>query len=660
MNPPKRVDSEEFGLDEFGHLLNYIEDKVPFVLRKTRALREELLPKWVRIYRGVPAEEHKTWPWPGASNLVIQVAATYCDELLSRVMAMYNMEPLYNVKALGNFDAAKVNSGTEQAEILEYFMQDCAYEPEELDLYRVEETGFSSAIRYGTGVFKFPWEYVVENAPIYIGGGTQEGTKATYVPMKDNSQKIIKRDGPHPESIPLNDWSLDPKFPNLNLADFKTHTLHYNYYELMRLKNNPDIYDPETIDKVAKQPDPIPEFRRQIEEQKSVENEPGKSSDNYDIQESWFTYQKGPHLLRLISYYHVGTKSHLGVIYNPYPDNEEPFEDCKLAYDDDTYFGYGFCEMLEAYQREVSTTHNWRIDNRHFATTGAGRISKNSKLSSILQLYPGVLIPADPEEIEALQFGSNAMAYSTEDEQLTLSLAGIRAGVDPASGGSGGGIVNQKKGIYSAQGTAMSMQSQNNRNNLRMSDMRSCHIRMGRKMLRMYAHFGLGNKIRKYGDKAEVLKMALENYKADKLGLVIKPTTASMNREMERQNEILLTTTLERLYAGDLQLMQAITQAASTGAGSPLVELMKAQLNAKQVLMKSLLRSFGREDAERLLAMPQGVLQFIQENRDNAGAQQQQPPQPGGSPQAISQQPGQNQGVVPIAGGANSGPVPIQ
>jgi hypothetical protein len=252
------------------------------------------------------------------------------------------------------------------------------------------------------------------------------------------------------------------------------------------------------------------------------------------------------------------------------------------------------------------------------------------------------------------------MAYSTEDEQLTLSLAGIRAGVDPASGGSGGGIVNQKKGIYSAQGTAMSMQSQNNRNNLRMSDMRSCHIRMGRKMLRMYAHFGLGNKIRKYGDKAEVLKMALENYKADKLGLVIKPTTASMNREMERQNEILLTTTLERLYAGDLQLMQAITQAASTGAGSPLVELMKAQLNAKQVLMKSLLRSFGREDAERLLAMPQGVLQFIQENRDNAGAQQQQPPQPGGSPQAISQQPGQNQGVVPIAGGANSGPVPIQ
>ena len=65
---PKRVDSKEFGLDEYGALLLYIEDKVKYVKAKCRGIREDLMPKWVRIYRGVPAEKNKTWPWPGASS----------------------------------------------------------------------------------------------------------------------------------------------------------------------------------------------------------------------------------------------------------------------------------------------------------------------------------------------------------------------------------------------------------------------------------------------------------------------------------------------------------------------------------------------------------------------------------------------------------------
>src|SRR5208282_2817014 len=159
---PKRIDIEEFGKDEFGALLIYIEDKVKYVKAKCRGIREDLMPKWVRIYRGIPAEKNKTWPWPGASNLVIQVAGTHSDELLSRVMAIYTTDPLFNCIAFGELGDEGSGQAQDMAEDLEYFLQDCAYEPDELDLYRVEETGFSSTIRFGTGVFKFPWEYVVE------------------------------------------------------------------------------------------------------------------------------------------------------------------------------------------------------------------------------------------------------------------------------------------------------------------------------------------------------------------------------------------------------------------------------------------------------------------------------------------------------------------
>jgi hypothetical protein len=642
---PKRVTKEDFGKDEYEILLKFIYEKLKYLKARTRGIRETLMPKWIRIYRGIPAEQTATWPWPGASNLVIQVAATHSDELLARVMAIYMNDPLFVAQLLGDFDDDDDEMGGEaQKAVLEFFLTNAAYEPEELDLYRVEETGNSSAIRYGTGIFKFPWEYVVEKQYIYIGGGTEPGTDAKYEP-KD----FVRRDGPHPECVPLQDWLIDPKFPNLAQADFKAHTIHFNLQQLMALKAHPEIYDPDKIDEIAKSPTPKSETQRQVEEQKQMDQFDGeRMAEQFDIEECWFTYLKDNTLLRMVAYFHIEKELCLGIIMNPYPELIEPFEDSKLAYDSDEYFGYGFCEMLEAYQREVSTTHNWRINNRHFATTGVGRVNKNSKLSSIVELFPGVLIPADEGEIEPLQFGQNAMAYTTEDEQLTLALAKERSGVDPAIGGTGGGVVNPKRGIYSTGGTSIVLQQQNNRNNLRMSDMRSAHVRIGRKLLLMYSHFGLGDKIRKYGNKGPVLKKALDSYKNRKLGLVIKPATASMNKEMEKQNDILLQATLDRIDSKTAQMLQAIIQ---PGCPPQLQDLYAKQIKAAGYFTKQLLHKFDREDADRLISEPD--LSFLKKERANATGSGNN--QAGGG---VVQEQGQNQSVVPATGGAVGGGIP--
>ena len=635
---PKLVTKETFGKQEYEDLVFYIRDKVKYLKARTRGLRETLIPKWHRIYHATPAETNATWPWPGASNLVIPIAGTFSDELLSRVMgSIYQNDPLFVAKLLGDFGTDD-SGGQSQADALEFFLQDFSYEPDELDLYRVEETGFASAIRYGTGIFKFPWEYIVEQQYIYIGGGTTEGAKATYEP-KD----YVRRDGPHPESVPLQDWMVDPKFPNLASADFKVHTIPYNYYQLMALKAHPEIYDPEVIDKIAGNPDPISEVQQQIENSREAipydENNMGK---NFYLCECWFSYYKDGKTYRFLAHYHDQSELVTGIIFNPYPENMEPFEDAKLAYDDNEYYGYGFCEMSEAFQREISTTHNWRINNRHFATTGVGRVNKNSKLASIVELFPGVLIPADEGEVEALNFGQFAMSAGVEDEQWEMQLATARLGVDPAVGGAGGGIVNSKRGVYSAQGTSVTMQQSNNRNNLRSSDMKSCHVRIGKKLLMLYSHFGLGDKIRKFGNRSEVLKKALESYKDKKIGLVIKPASASINKELEKQNDILLASTQERMNQWQAQIVQAISQ---PGCPPELQKLLISQLKANAYLYKHIYRNFGHEDASRLLAVPD----FLKEERINATGQ----PNSGTPPQQ-----GQPSSMVPTTGGATTSPVP--
>src|SRR5208337_3400414 len=102
---------------------------------------------------------------------------------------------------------------------------------------------------------------------------------------------------------------------------------------------------------------------------------------------------------------------------------------------------------------------------------GAWRIDPESKLSSMLDVFPGVGIPARAGELEWIKTGVD-VGYNDAPDQFDMAIAKERTGVDPASGGTGGGIVNQKRGIYSAAGTSMVMMQQNSRNSLRMGDMR--------------------------------------------------------------------------------------------------------------------------------------------------------------------------------------------
>lgn len=631
-----------FSPDVIEELKHYIKDKIEYIRASNEGLREDLLPRWVRIYKGTPAEDIKSFPWEGASNIVVQLSGTYCDELLSRIMAIYMTDPLFAAKLLGDFADGE---GSDEKDILEEFMGNVAMEPAELDLYRVEETWWSSAIKYGTGIIKFPYEYVSEKQVLFVPGGSSEGTQEA-VKFTD----VVKRDGPHPENVPLNLFGIDQKFPTLDNADFIYHILKKDYFELQKMKAHPEIYIAEAIKEIESQPDgeQPDEFEKESRGTDKGHSFDNKCTPKWHIYECWLKYHHNGEIYNLIAYYHFATKTYLGAIFNPYPDNEWAFEDAKLAYDDASYYGYGFCEMLESYQEEISTTRNWKIDNKQFATTGIGRVNKNSKLSSIVNLFPGILIPADDGEIEPLQFGAGALTMTTDDENWILQQAAFRAGVDPATGGAGGGSVNAKKGIYSSAGTAMVMQSQNNRNNLRMSDMRLAHVKMGRKILSQYATFGIGAKLKQYGDRGELLKRALEMYQGKKLGLLIKPATSSLNKELEKQNDILLASTLERLYAGDAQILQALFQ---PGAPDELKEYLVSTLKAKSALMKTLLRNFNHSDADRLIPTPA----FLKEQRNgkitgaNSGGGG---PAKGGAGQSL------NQGVVPISSGMPSAGVP--
>jgi hypothetical protein len=640
--PPTLVDSSEIGPDAYQEICDFVRDKVAHLDRRLETFRTEKLPEYVRLYKARPKNESVDWPWPGAANLVIPIIGTSSDELLARVQAgIWMYDPLWSATMSGDIPT---KDGEELKQILQNFLMDMAYDPAELDLYRVSQSANHSAIKYGTGVIYTPYEYEEEIERVYIGGGADSESK---VQSKDHT--FTKFDGPHPELLPLNRFGFDPSVPKLENMKLFYHIDSLDMWSLQDLRAKSPYYKQKDLDELLMQPDAVQEteMEREINSQFGIESSGCDSgAARWYIYTVWFSYIIGGHKYSFQCKYHKRSERILWIAFNNYPKNMLPYQDMKLAYDDESYLGTGFAEMIHMIQKEVSNNNNWRTNNRNYAMLGAWRVDPESKLSSMLDIFPGVGIPARQGEVEYFKTGAD-IGYSDGPDQFHMAIAKERTGVDPASGGTGGGIVNPKRGIYSAAGTSMVMAQANNRNNLRTGDMRSAHTKLGLKFLTLYSNFGIGEKLRAYGNDGAKLRKAFELYKAGTLGLRLRPSSASMNKEMERQNDILLSDRLDRYYQSQAQILQAVQ---TPGIPEPLKQYYFDMLLATKATMQSLLRNFNKDNTETILP---DVAKIITAFQQQAGAGNGNQDSRGSNP--VSQIPSgiMAQGGVPAGAGVN-------
>jgi hypothetical protein len=604
-NPPIQLKKDTFGRDTYKDICEFIREKIAHLDRRLNTFRAHTLPEYARLYRGQPRNESIDWPWEGASNLTVQLIGTFSDELLARQMAgIWMYDPLWTANLAGD---TPTKDGEEMKEIYQTLLQDQAYDPAELDLYRVEQGAFHSANKYGTGVIHFPWEYQKEVEYLYISGGLGDiGSEEDTTPT-GRENEFVSRDGPHPEMVPLNRWGFDPNCPSLGNMKFFYHIDTLDYWDVKNLKGRSPYYKQEDIDELLLSPD-----ARQDDEMEHVftdakKIDPGGISDGaarWYIHRCVFTYRHNEKNYCLFANYHKRSERVLYIVFNNYPKNLIPYEDCKLAYDEESYLGTGFAELLHVYQKELSNNVNWRTNNRNYAMLGAWRVSPESKLSSILDVFPGVAIPARQGELEYIKAGTD-VGYNNAPDEFIQACAKERAGVDPAMGGTGGGVVNPKRGIYSAAGTSMILMQQNNRNSLRTSDMRSAHVKLGQKLGIMYATFGIGDRLRRYGTNADILKKALDAVAKGSLGLRLRPTSASLNKELERQNDILLSDRLQGYYQRQAQIIEAMM---NPQCPPPMKDYFAQTLIASRVLMQALVRNFNKSNVDAYLPQVKQLL----------------------------------------------------
>lgn len=588
-------DRKDFELHnaDFGESINSEIER--WILESIRVYKEAYdrlfksqVPEWRRICEGKPREKEKSWPWPNCANLVVQIVGQRVDDISARVMGLiWATSPVSIFRYLAR--STDPHKESEKARVLEQFVDAVALDPDELDLYRVENLWFSDSARLGTA-----WVKVVPEK--------RTDVRVVSVDPKSKRTKLESTttyEGPKTEKLQFEEVLVDPTAQSWEKAQLKIHIRRLKKHELEERAFS-GFYDKDAVSAILDKPDRYgPGWEKQRDQtRKGVQTPDSKVLAEYDIYECWFWWyvsvksQDGGARkvkLNLIWSVHNKSKTWLRRVFNFMPGNACAMIPTKLSISDEGVHGRGYADMLENFQDEVSTQHNQRIDARTMAITGILR-SSNPDIDKNIQVYPFAVIPAEKDELELLKNPIDIGDGGLQDEELVLKLADDRAGVGPAVAGMGAGTVN-KKGQYGSMGTLAVMQDSNSRVAHRISDFRHSHISLIGMNVAMYGKFGTGGKGEMFGLDEAILKEALEDFYHKRIRIPIRASTASVNKEVDKQNDMLLRQTLGSHNQEQIQLVQAIhgNQQIPPNVKKWMTDIVKSE----DAMMMRLFRNFG-------------------------------------------------------------------
>lgn len=640
-------------------LERYLFENLTGLVNGSKELFENKLLKWRKAYEAVPAEPTRMFPFQNASNLVIPVIGIHVDTLHARIMSgVFKTPPLFSVKAYGRWAADKHISDLKAG--LEEYMNYCGVEPAELDLYRVYNEWYLETIKYGTSTVKIPWEEQMRDFLLPVSAGDIPEGGYTGWSDKDFKTDTIY-EGPRPEKIPFDCFGIRPTAKTIAGADFKYHRRPLLKHELQERAFR-KLYDKDVVKDILASPDrPGPNaVTKEQQQDTGIKTVSSYSSGEWDIYECYVQWrpdddQWAP---KLIVSYHLKTRKILRIMFDNFKD--EWFVGARLGIRDDMYHGIGFAELLWYFQEEISEKHNGRNDNQTVANTRVWRVNTDSKLHQGYRIYPSAMLPADKDEIEPLAHGEIS-STNMDEEKLSLELAERRSGVSPPQQGFGAGTMSGKRGTYSAMGTMSMLQEGNRRTDLTISDMRDAHTRLGRILLRQYHDFGKDStfckeRYKMFGDMASIIEEAIEKTQTRQLSIPVYASTSSVNKEVEKQSDIMMTQIVNRHYQMVSQLLMQLNQPAIP---PPVKEYSMQVIDASNYLMRTIMKNFGHDDVEKLIPDP---LKKMLGGPNGGPGQQPQPGQApiqggGGGAQPPQQTPPPPQLPPPVAGPTGGDPV---
>jgi len=496
------------------------------------AARMPLEARWrevMRQYEGVPKEPVKNFPIENAPNVEVTVGAIACDDIYAQAIDLiFTASPLMTVRPIPKY--ANDEEAVAKAKALQRYVNWMA--SNEVDLRAQTENMILDDTQIGTGLFYVPF--------------VERRKKTKVASIISSHPKLIAMP---PEDVLVTGGSCDDldELPLLALRFWNSET------ELAERAAVND-WDLDGVQRAGAK-DWVRMRREALARQMQGMERKGNIYDTFDVYCYYDIDNDGLDEDLLVTYNHTGRKV-LKVGWNPY--DRRPCERAVYQRRSHLFYGLGVLEMMSPYQQELTDVHNYAVLNALIANCRMWITSESVEPN--MKIWPNKQISTRDPKNDVRGEAMGDIHPSIWQLQILISqLAERRVGTSNLAQKAGAAMGNRTPGI-----TALSMlQDQNRRFVPAFDGMRICIANALKQCLYRYQERLLAGSQRAERHFIDVLGQndgqlvisILRNDNFDEhITMELTASSASINRDADKQNAIMLDNLLGQYYQRIVEL----------------------------------------------------------------------------------------------------------
>ncbi len=597
-------------------------------LRRAMADRAEMEKEWrffQKQYMGEPEFKDKTFPFPGASNIVVNIAADDVDTIHARLMAM-----LFGPDSL--WTAGPLRPDMEDfAPRLQEFLKWA--QKAELNAYPVINDWLLEMCKLGTGVLKT--RYVRESKKVYEFREMLDPMTGGVRNFEQQVRAMVK-DSPEIAHVSLFDWYVASTVTDHTKAQWTGERIALSWPQLVNRANAGIYQNVQGLDRYQGH-FMGSEWTSFMEELQGFRTTRGTMLELFEFWVDWDIDGDGEQEA-LVCTIHPASRTYQRLDFNPFFNQLAPYDLSCYQRVEKRLYGIGPVQMVSDYQAEVTTIHNQRIDSGAVKNSNVIVALRTGNIRADEKIFPGRILLVDSlEEVRAMPLGSTNDYSSVQDENLTLQHAARRVGVTDWISGGDSTSTNYAAATIGVQ----QLREGSKRFDQVLRNVRVALSGAGMKVVELYQQFSQGRKpYYVMGEKEGQMVAAVLQFPTElvRLGVMIDvtATSASYNKEVEMRANTLVFQTLQQGYQ---IIMQAIMTAINPQVPMQLRAIAYQGAVAGTIMMRKIIDGHGLQDVDRLVPNIQEIF----------GAAAAQPAPFGGGPPAFV-------GGTPMGSGAQGAP----
>lgn len=530
--------------------------------------------KWINQYEEILPQK-KSFPWENCSNISVPISPIAIETIHSReVNTLLNIPPYIQVRS------KKKGVDPNKAPVIEKFMDQVFRNS--LDFYRKGSHWLLEKNKMGTGFLKVFWDS----------------------DKKKKGKNLVSKDEANINVIDIEDLIFPINARDLQSSSFVAHRIRTDWNTLKR-KEKLGIYkDVEKIKAFKEQDTEDQVSGKDVKGKKEqIEKQSRTAPDvvgEYQIHECWFNYDidDDGYDESLVMTLHKEKQINLRFIYHPYDHARRPFIENKYMERVNRVYGKGIGEQSEHLQDGINDVFNRTIDNMTIANIKCFKGRKTAR-KDIGKIYPGkVFWLDDPTDLEEFLLGevhqSNFVIHSElrDYHERRTKVTDYTLGRES----------NLMRSRATATGTLALLQESGRHFDLVINNSRQAMVEVAYQIIELYMQYKPEKVFAITGADNQFVDLKLPeiNNLREEYEFYCAATSLSVNKEIEKQTNLLLLQQLGQLFGQMINMMMMVFS-PQMKLPDEIKEYVTNVVKSYHYMAQELVRSFEKIDIDKYI-----------------------------------------------------------